>query len=229
MTRGDIKNRIKNQIGDTSGVNDSLIESYIDWGQQDMASRRDWEWLKETDATITTASGTEEYTLATDCHKVSGQMKDITNERWIPEFNKREFDMAYPSPSTTDDIGQPIYWYLTELDSSGNQKIKLYPIPNGTYTIRYDYIKRVSNIPSDSDNPIVPNKFRPYLIDFGLARFYEKKREFGAAAYFQTKYENNVEKMMENMVASSDNEAVMRPGDKKYSSYSFTDKYFLNL
>lgn len=228
MNLGQIRGFIKSQIGETTASNDALINSYINWGYHEIASRRDWDWLKEVGASITTTSGIEEYTLASDTHRIMGNLRDTTNERYIQEFSYRQFVKLYPNVGSTD-TGSPLYWYPTELDSNGNQLIKFYPVPNATLTIKYDYVKRITDLSVDADTPIVPTRYHRLLIDYGLARWYEKEREYTDSGYFNAKFENELRQMLSDMVAESDNESMMESTSRNYSGNTYVQDYFINL
>jgi len=192
---------VQDTVDDTSSSGEARIKRYLNWAQQDIASRKDWHWLKSS-KTLTTTSGTEEYSLDSTCHKVIA-MKDETNETYLRPINARAFEVSEPYVDTSSDTGKPRYWYPSEIDSSENQQVKFYPVPNGSYTIRYRFYKRLSDMSADTDVSRVPAKYHKLLVDFACGKYLQKEQD-PQANHFLVEYENGIANMASDMMAETD-------------------------
>ena len=210
----DLQAAVQDTVGDTNAAGLARIKRYINFGQQRVASLFDWPFLKTTDATITTAANDEEYSLASDFAKMIA-MRDTTNENWLTEMSKKDFDASKPAVSTTEDAGYPEYWYATDLDSSNYQQIKLYPVPDGIYTITYDYYKTLADLSADTDVSDIPAKYHQALVDYACFKYYQKEQDEQATQFHQ-EFQNTMADMMADLKYESENLAVMKPATAEH-------------
>lgn len=80
----------------------------------------------------------------------------------------RTFDRYLPDPTAT---GDPMYYYLSGLDTSGYWQIGLYPIPTSTENIQVRYLKIPSDLSADADLPVIPEKYHDILVYGALYMF----------------------------------------------------------
>jgi len=52
---------------------------------------------------------------------------------------------------------EPQYYTFYGIDSSGDTKVKLYPIPNGVYSIDFNVVKRQADLSDPTDVLLVPH------------------------------------------------------------------------
>lgn len=191
MLFSEIYGAVQDSVDDTSAAGLVRIKRYINWGQQDLASRKNGEFLRDS-STLSLAAGTEEYALPATVDKLFA-LRDTTNNKYITRIDYKTLIENYPDPSET--TGLPQYWYNTGLDATGNVKIKFYPVPDSVATINYDYYKRLTDLSADGSTPIIPARYHQLLVDFALWHWFEKEQD-PQANYYATKYENGIEKML---------------------------------
>lgn len=125
-------------------ITDAAITDFLNDALNAISTERDWPWL-ETSATLTTVADTAAYSppsgwVRTRALQVPGSAPmDGAASRF-------ELDSLYPSTST----GQPQSWVV-----SGDQ-IRLYPIPDGVYSITHIYFRQETQLSSPTDEPLMP-------------------------------------------------------------------------
>jgi len=202
-------------IGDSTAATGARIKKFINFGQKDFASRYDWPFLQSS-STFNTTSGTEYYDLSTTCGKVI-DLRDSTNETYLPEYNERIFNSVKPSTDSAD-TGKPLYWYPVSVStgtSSEQIRVNLYPIPDGTYTVKYNFFKNVIDLSADSDYSLIPAKYHSTILDYALMREFEKRRS-SMANYYATKYEDGVIRAMQDFKFSDGLNQMQPPSGVRY-------------
>lgn len=129
-----------------------------------ISTERDWPWL-ETSATLTTADGTAAYSPP------AGWVR--TRSLQIPgsapldgAASRHELDSLYPSTST----GQPQSWVV-----SGDQ-IRLYPIPDGVYSITHVYYRQETQLSAGSDTPLMPAWAHAAIVHWATSLYHSRTR-----------------------------------------------------
>jgi len=74
----------------------------------------------------------------------------------LREESKENFDFVRPNPETS---GTPRVYMMTGEDSDGNWQFRLWPTPDSEHLLYIDYLKRVSDMSSDTDTPVIPEKY----------------------------------------------------------------------
>lgn len=167
---------------------------YLNLMQKDMAGRCDYWPELQASGTLSLTDGDEDYSLASDFHKLRGDTIRITgnNEIRIRVVPYEVFRQSYTDTSN-DSEALPIiaYWNPNAVDT-----LNFYPIPDTSYTAAYDYIKDVTDMTNNGDEPFVVSRWRHILVDGALAMHYESAYEmaFDKAAYHWTRYENEMDK-----------------------------------
>lgn len=142
-----------------SSVNDTeysrLIKVMINDSKREIENANDWSALR-TSVSITTSLGTENYTLSD--LGVDFKVKDVYNlTSKVPlreTVDKYINDNNYLSSSVN---GVPYYYVFKGIDSvSGDAKVRLFPVPDGVYTIQFEVCKRQSDLVNDSDRVLIP-------------------------------------------------------------------------
>jgi len=98
----------------------------------------------------------DEYSLASDVEDVLS-MRQENNPYKIQKRGIEFLDRYYPLRNA---YGYPSLYSVTGYDSSGYMKVSVYPIPNQARNIYYRYKKRVTEMSSDSDEPVIPLRYR---------------------------------------------------------------------
>jgi len=131
---------------DWSGdINDSItvsayqkvIGALVNDAKRSIESFHDWTALRET-KDIATVAATKNYNLSSGQEL---QILDVTNNttgHTLQPVTKHYMNsIKYP----TDPTGEPSYWCVNGVDSSGNLKVDLSPIPIAAETISFDITK----------------------------------------------------------------------------------------
>jgi len=115
-----------------------------------------WNWssLRET-LTVTTSSDVSSYSLTGtgDKSTVLDVINDTSNN-FMAYKTVHWFDNTFYN--TTPATGTPAYYVFDGIDTNGDTKIKVYPIPDGVYSIVIKTIKRSPDIADDNDTMLVP-------------------------------------------------------------------------
>ena len=112
-----------------------------------------------TDTAATYKIYQDEYSLASDCEDVLSCYQEDNPKKLV----KKPIDWIDEHYPKRDSFGYP-YWYSDiGVDSSGYNKVALYPVPNQSKNIYYRYRKRATVLSATTDVPIIPARYRYVL------------------------------------------------------------------
>lgn len=101
-------------------------------------------WFNEGRSTRSTASGTEYYAVPSDFKDLDSLT--ITVNSWTYQLNQRSYDELEDSyVSNTTYTGYPTDYAIYQ------EQIRLYPIPNGTYTLTMSYQRTLGTLSVSAD------------------------------------------------------------------------------
>lgn len=160
-------------VGSTRGIQTS-VKDFINKAQRDIINS-EVEWpFTVVNYNFTTTASTAEYNRASDAKTVdfdsfTVQESATTSERTLQYLSFEEylerFNEADTNP-TGDAEGLPVYVYQTP-----DNKIGLSPVPDlSSYTIRYYYYQTHSDMVTNTDTPIIPERFHDVIVN--RARYY---------------------------------------------------------
>ena len=129
----------------------------------------------------------DEYTLATDFLRPI-DMQRFSLEASVELISRTEFRRRFPINST---IGRPSCATILDLPFSGNttpvRKVKLASAPNDFYQIPYTYVTSYlavsstgaaqANMSADTDEPIVPLRYRHAIVFHALYNLFRDKKD----------------------------------------------------
>jgi hypothetical protein len=124
---------------------------------------------------LTTSNSTASYNLATDA-ELDSLLTDSLLETDTQQ-RLQEVDATYPIANGTTATGQPQYFYRM------GSLIYLYPIPDGTYTIQYQYQVKPAALNADSDTTELPVEWEKVLLLGTQARLENFLGESGENTY----------------------------------------------
>ena len=160
----------------------TMVGDFVNDAKRHVEDAHDWSALRAT-ITVSTSDGTAGYTLTDsgDRIKVINATNDTSN--WFMRYqNPTWMESANYISSAAN--APPEYYTFNGVDSSQDSKVQLYPIPDGTYSIRFNLIKRPEDLSSDSDTVDIP--FMP-IVHQAIALLARERGETGgtsAAEYF---------------------------------------------
>jgi len=116
----------------------------------------------------------DEYSLASDTEDVLS-MRQENYPYKIEKVGIEVLDRYYPQRTS---FGYPYFYSIIGEDDDGYMKVAFYPIPNQARNIYYRYKKRVTEMTSDSDEPIIPLRYR-WVLAKGALYITAKHLEMG--------------------------------------------------
>jgi hypothetical protein len=188
MTYLNIMNNVLRRLREeeVNSVNDStyskMAGDFINDAKTIVEQATDWSALRET-LVISTVVDDNLYSL-TNCGddvKVMSALNDTQN-CFLSYQTKDWFnDNIYISDEVS---GAPKYYTFNGLDSNGDTQILVNPKPDGVYSLRFDVIKRQSELTGNSDNLLIPEKPVIHLAVALLARERGETGGTSTAEYF---------------------------------------------
>lgn len=145
---------------EATSVNDSdytrLIATYINDSKRQVEDAYNWNALSETLSASTTES-IFNYVLTGSGQRfrVLDIIDDTTNnvlQNRTTAWMDRAFLVNNPQK------GSPMYYNFNGTDVNGDTQVDLYPIPDGTYNIRFNIIKPQIELVNDADVLYVPHE-----------------------------------------------------------------------
>lgn len=151
-----------------------LIGDFVNEAKSQVESAWDWSALRTT-LTLTTTSGVFNYEL--NGTRNSFKVLDVWNDSDDIEmlykdanwFN-REFLTATPQ------TGTPMFYNFNGVSADGDTQVDLYPIPDESYSLRFNVTQRNLSLSVDSDTVVIPT--RPIIL-LATAMAIEERGEDG--------------------------------------------------
>jgi hypothetical protein len=170
---------IVSRSGDDSGTYREQIRNWLNLTRSIAASQHTWRSSVDSTLSITTAADTTSgiYSLGSNVEYVVGSyLYDETNNNVISHESLADTQLIDVDKDTT---GDPDWWADAGMNSSGNRLIYLWPIPDGTYTIRFTGLKRITDIEEGDESLTVDPYFGPLspwagALEAGLDYYYRK-------------------------------------------------------
>jgi hypothetical protein len=188
MTYLNIMNNVLRRLREeeVNSVNDStyskMVGDFINDAKTIVEQAADWSALRDT-IVISTVADDNLYSL-TGCGdnvKVMSAINDTQN--CFMEYQTKDWfnDNIYISDEVS---GAPKYYTYNGLDSSGDTQILVNPKPDGVYSLRFDVIKRQTELTLDGTELLVPEKPVIHLAVALLARERGETGGTSTAEYF---------------------------------------------
>lgn len=151
-----------------------LIGEYVNSVKKEVEAAWDWNALRTT-LTATTSNAVFNYTLvgSGSRFRVSDVINDTDNYMIQPRsalwMNRRFL--------TTDaTYGSPAFYSFNGVDSNGDSKVDLYPVPDGVYTVRFNVTIPQDDLVNNTDALQIPSE---PVIQGALARAISERGEDG--------------------------------------------------
>ena len=158
-----------------------LIAKYVNDSKRQVEDAYNWNALSET-LSATTATDIFSYVLegTGQRFRVIDVLNDTSNyvmknatTRWMNDM----FLIANPAK------GAPMYYNFNGTDTNGDTLIDVFPIPNGTYNLRFNVIRPQVELVANSDKLLVPHE--PVILG-ALARAQAERGEDGGVQSAET-------------------------------------------
>jgi len=190
-----MKERVAKLCGMYDGIstfNTSEFASRIgDWlndGQEDILSRHEkWFDLRDS-STFTTTKGDDTYSLAStiDTTRIFNMLQ-LDTPAIMRQISIERMEALVPDPSDYSQ-DKPLRYAVLGRDSNGYTEVKLYPIPDATYTIYYRGFKLAGAMSSDGDYSDLGPRLQRALILYGRMTAYEHDKNERMALIMERRY-----------------------------------------
>jgi hypothetical protein len=162
MTYLEIVNNVLKRLRErtVSTVNENtysaLIGILVNDAKDEVENAWKWSGLRTT-MTVTTTANTFAYTLtgAGGIFDTLDVLND-TDDFFLEYKTAHEMNKLFLGSGTTE-TGSPRYYSFNGVNSNGDTVVDLYPIPDATYTIRYNMVKRTDDFSADADVNSLPD------------------------------------------------------------------------
>lgn len=166
-------------VSDTAYV--KLIARYVNDSKRQVEDAYNWNSLSETLSATTTAD-VFNYVLVGSGQRF--RVIDVLNDTdnfFIENVSTIWMDQQFLL--TTPQKGSPKYYNFNGTDNNGDTQVDLFPIPNGSYNIRFNVIKPQEPLVNNADTLLVPHE--PVILG-ALARAQAERGEDGGVQSGET-------------------------------------------
>ena len=205
--------------------NSTYRDNAIDYANMTMAELLSHPWVfRDKTGTFSTSSSTAEYDLASDVAHLR-HVKDTTNDNPVKIVTESYIDELDIDRSETGDARFLFHSGVNE-SSAGAMQITLYPTPDSTATITYEYVAHVpdfaeANMTTDY-NIYAPIWFQAAVL-YGVSEQYHSEKGDAQGAAQENGYKNNYIQtgLMYNRTVSSDRKFRMGRRDSIPGQFDF--------
>jgi len=151
----------------------SLIGKFINDAKRQVADAYDWDAFNQAVTVTTVAGQVGEYSL-TNAGTRFKTMDVINTSRYyqLTPLSHEDHDIFYYTiPTPIQNL--PMYYTVQGVDTSGDLKVKFWPVPDAVYNIRFSLIVPENDMSSDSDTtllakePIILGAYARGLVERG--------------------------------------------------------------
>lgn len=146
----EIATQVGLNVGATDDITLAKAKKWINRALLRFSEMGYWSWQRFYARSTATVASQEENSI-TDVVKITSIWISSPLQRKLELVPDRKFRALYPNNTAT---GTPYYWRRTGWSTStvNTMKIGFYPIPDAIYTLKYDGIKPITLLTSDSQD-----------------------------------------------------------------------------
>ena len=164
----------------------ALIGDFVNDAKRIVENSWNWAALRET-TVISTVSGTSEYSITGSGQEavIKAVVNDTAN-RFMQLQTASYFNNVYYNQDVTS--GTPVAYTVTGVDSNDDLKVKVYPQPDGVYSLRFDLTSPQGLLTADSTkikvpyNPVVQMAYAMALRERGETGGQSAAEQFAVAS-----------------------------------------------
>jgi len=166
----------------TTNAYSTMVGDFVNDAKKSIESSHDWSALRSA-VTVSTSSGTSEYSITGSGPdpKIIDALNDTQN-LFLTYQTPVWMDNAYFN--TDAPSGAPDTYTFNGIDSNGDVKIKLYPNPDATYSLRFNLVIRPAELSANTDTVDIPYL---HIVHEAIALLARERGETGgttSAEYF---------------------------------------------
>lgn len=155
----------------------TLISLFVNDAKEEIENAWSWSALRET-LTVTTVADTFNYELNGTQNRLTVLDALNDSENYFLQY-KEAHEMNNLFLNSTPSKASPTYYSFNGISSDGDTLVDLYPIPNGVYTLRFNVIKRTSDLTNDNDILTIPSQ---PVVHLAYAKAVEERGEDGGVS-----------------------------------------------
>ncbi len=135
----------------------TLIGEFVNDAKRQVEDAWNWTALRST-LTVTTAADTFNYEMngAGVRFKVLDVINDTSNF-FMKQESSSQFNNALLNTDTAE-TGEPRYYTFNGVSSDGDIQADVYPIPDGVYSLRFNFVVPQAKLTSDTTTILVPSE-----------------------------------------------------------------------
>ena len=163
-----------------------MIGDFVNDAKRTVENSCNWAALRET-TVIPTVSGTAEYSITGSGQEaVIKSVVNDTSNRFMGLQTSSYFNNVYYNQDVTS--GSPVAYIVSGVDSNDDLKVKVYPQPDGIYSLRFDLAKPQGLVTADATkikvpyNPVVKMAFAMALRERGETGGQSAVEQFAVAS-----------------------------------------------
>lgn len=181
-------------LTETTDFSAAKLNVLINEGIREIAKRFAWPFL-EASATITTVADTQSYAMPADWRRTQA----ITEDDMTNRLDRITFDEAsemYGGNTPTGTPARKFYIY--------QEKIWLVPIPSEVNAYTHHYLKEITLLTDDTDEPEFASDYHYTPAFWAIARVWEQEEEFGKMDAQEARFDRAVEMMARHYLNRSE-------------------------
>jgi len=151
------------------------------------------------------------YTTPTGLDRIINMRQTITDVE-IPAIDVRDYDRILPDPQNT---GTPVYYYLTGMASSGLWQVGFDPVPSAVINIQVRGYRKITELSSGSDEPLIPVKWHNILVFMALALYGHEYIDDTRVQIARQRASELLREMEQNYSPTPDRMSVVQPWDQR--------------
>ena len=164
----------------------ALIGDFVNDAKRTVENSWNWSALRET-TVIPTVPGTAEYSITGSGQEaVIKSVVNDTSNRFMGLQTSSYFNNVYYNQDVIS--GSPVAYIVSGVDSNDDLKVKVYPQPDGIYSLRFDLAKPQGLVTADATkikvpyNPVVQMAFAMALRERGETGGQSAAEQFAVAS-----------------------------------------------
>lgn len=163
FTLADLSNEVCLNVGDTSDVTQAFARKWINRALIRFSEVGYWPWQYAYQQSVSTVAAQTTVDI-TNAIKVTSLYMSSPIQRNLVLVEDRQFRAMFPNDTFT---GCPYFYHVygNSYTTANTLKLALYPIPDAIYSLKFDVIRPINLLSSDTDDIRVVTGMPSNLVD----------------------------------------------------------------
>jgi len=159
-------------------VSSTRLDRWINQAYTEICNYAPWPFL-ETSTTKTNAQAITDLGSVLSVYDAATKSELHAADRdWIKQNISNDLTIT----------GTACYWYLTSSNT-----FNVYPVDTATFTIYY--LEVPNELDSDTDEPLIPDRFQDLIVDRAAIKAYKDNDQYEAVSALRAEYNTDLEQM----------------------------------